>query len=268
MKVAPAPKYAPPTKAAPVMMAAPVKMAPPPMVVEAVPTKKGRYLAAEDEAEMQFETEQFETEGYEAPSQRSLGKKKKVAYVAEPVKKAPAPIMMAAPTKKAPPMIIEAVPTKKGRYLAAEDAEVQFETEQFDEEVDAAANQRSLKKKKKARHFVEPVKKAPAPIMMAAPTKKAAPMVVEAPPMIIEAVPTKKGRYLAAEDEVEMQFEAEQFESEQYEAAGERGLGKVIEAVPTKKGRYLAAEDEVETQFEAEQFETSENGSRYDGSTY
>ncbi|CDI87932.1 dense granule protein GRA11, putative [Eimeria praecox] len=211
VKVAPPPqKYVAPTKApAPIVMAAPTKKAAP-VIIEAAPTKKGRYLAAEDEVEMQFESEHFETEDYEAPSERSLGKKKKVAYVAEPVKVAPAPIMMAAPTKKAPPMIIEAAPVKKGRYLAAEDeTEMQFETEQLETEDYETPAQRSLGKKKKATYVAEPVKMAPAPIMMAAPTKKAAPMIIEAAPVIIEAAPTKKGRYLAAEDETEVQFETE-----------------------------------------------------------
>ncbi|CDJ62237.1 hypothetical protein ENH_00008710, partial [Eimeria necatrix] len=73
--------------------------------------------------------------------------------------------------------------------------------------------------KKKTTYVAEPVKKIPPPVIMAAPTKKAA-------PMIIEAAPSKKGRYLAAEDEVEVPFETEHIDTEQYETAEERGLGK------------------------------------------
>ncbi|CDI88055.1 hypothetical protein EPH_0026470 [Eimeria praecox] len=172
-----------------------------------------RYLATEDADAEAYEEEQTT----EPAASRELGKKKKVTYVAEPVKMAPAPIMMAAPTKKAPPMIIEAAPVKKGRYLAAEDeTEVQFETEQFEtetEQYDSAA-ERGLGKKKKVTYVSQPMKVAPPPQKYVAPTKAPAPIVMAAPtkkaaPVIIEAAPTKKGRYLAAEDETEMHFETE-----------------------------------------------------------
>ncbi|CDJ35834.1 dense granule protein GRA11, putative [Eimeria mitis] len=184
------------------------------------PSDMRRYLANEDaDAEVSEEHQMTET-----AVGRELGKKKKAVYVAEPVMKAPAPMMMPVPTKKAAPMFVEAAPTKKGRYLAAvDDAETQFETEHFETEQENTASERGLGKKKKVVVAPAPMKVAPPPpppVIMAAPTKMA-PV-----PMAIPAAPTKKGRYLAAVDEVEMQVEGEQFETEQSASASERSLGK------------------------------------------
>ncbi|CDI81962.1 dense granule protein GRA11, putative, partial [Eimeria acervulina] len=183
-----------------------------------------RYLDTEDADAEAMEDQQVG----ESAVDRALGKKKKATYVAAPMK-APAPIVMAAPTKKAAPMfvepapmIIEAAPTKKGRYLAAVDEpEGQQETEQFEQH--DTTGERSLGKKKKVAYVAEPMKVAPPPMKFAPPAP--APMVMAAPtkmapaPLFVEAAPPMKGRYLAAEDEPEVQLETENFETEQYDTA-------------------------------------------------
>ncbi|KAL8270864.1 hypothetical protein Esti_005235 [Eimeria stiedai] len=214
-KDAPAPMMmaAAPTKAAPapmMMAAAPTKAAPSPMMMAAAPTKGSP-------APMMVETRTLAVPVVQAQSNGTPAMMVEASTLAAPVileadsKTATAPMMMEAPTVAPATVVLEA-PATKGRYLAA----VDVEAETYEETQADSATERGLGKRKKAVYVAEPIKMAPIveyappPVMMAAPTKKAAPMMMAAPtkapppaPMMI-AAPSKKGRYLAAMEMIEV----------------------------------------------------------------